>query len=82
MNKSLVGVYLSIFWIVSVAGGYMFGWYRGVRSVTTIATNAAQSSMPFILIVLAVVALVSGFLAFKARGYLSSNRNTTPPSRI
>jgi hypothetical protein len=80
MNRTKVNIYLGITWIVTLAIAYMTGWWKGVKSVTAVATQTAESSFPFILVALALVALVSGYLALKARGYLSS-RSETPSAR-
>jgi hypothetical protein len=77
MNRAAFQLWIGITWIVTLGIAYMVGWYRGAKSVATIAVSTAQSSFSYILIALAVVAAISAYAAFRARGYFDSSKRTS-----
>lgn len=69
-------VWLGILWIVTIGIAYIVGWYKGARSVATLAVSTAESSMHYVLIALIIVAVISAFATIKARGYLEGRQAT------
>ncbi len=74
MNRSAFNLWLGITWIVTLGIAYFIGWFRGARSVATVAVQTAQSSFSWILVALVVVAGISAYAAFRARGYFDSSK--------
>ena len=69
MKTGAATLYLCGAWVVTCVMAYGFGWWRGVKSVTTIAAGAAGTGFSLILYALVVVAVVAAIGAFFLRGY-------------